>query len=140
VSSALREPPEHRRRPPYDVLFARREALDRGNEPADPVGAVGLERRSARGGHLDQRPPAVAGIGAAPDKFLGLELGDGLGHRLRPHPLGGGEIADTSRALAVEPTEDGSVEEREAVLSAQTADELAEDYAQLARRPRKLYR
>ena len=56
----------------------------------------------AGGRQLDERAPAVVGVGAAGDEPGGLELAHGLGHRLRPHPLGGGEVARARGALAVE--------------------------------------
>ena len=81
---------------------------------------------------LDQGAPPVGGVGAAGDQALGLEVGDRLRHRLRAHALGGGELADACGAFAVEAPEHRALGEREAVLGAQPADQLAEHDAQLA--------
>ena len=94
--------------------------------------AVGLELGLPALGQDDQGPAAVVGVGLAFDEAVGLEVGDGLRHRLRPHPLGDGEVADALGALAVEAAEHGALGEREAVLGAQAADQLAEHDPQLA--------
>jgi hypothetical protein len=96
------------------------------------VAAVGLQLRVSRLGQADQRPAAIGRVGAARDHPVALEVADGLRHRLRPHPLGGGEVADALGALAVEAAEDGALGDREGVLGAQAADQLPEHDAQVA--------
>ncbi len=97
----------------------------RAAELAEPLGAGG--------GELDQHLPLVAGVAAAGDETVGLELGDRLRHRLWPHALGGGEAARRECAAAVETAQHGCVGKRERVLGAEAAHELAEDEAELAR-------
>ena len=106
---------------------------DRPREPALALAAVRLERRAALLGQLDERAPPVGGVGAARDQALGLEVADRLRHRLRAHALGEREVADRPGAFAVQAPEHGALREREAVLGAQAAHQLAEHDAQLAR-------
>ena len=125
-------------RPMIDVARAStswscRELLDRRDEPADTAAAVDLERLAARGGQLDNRPAAVLGVRAALDQPVTLELADGLRHRLGAHLLGGREIADARRPLAIESAEDRALVEGEAMLGPQPPHQLAQDDAQLAR-------
>ena len=143
--------PPSRRRPraspsPRSRPAARGSRLRVRAPPGPPSGAPRSPRRAsrragfdplrgspARPGQLDDGAAAVVGVRASLDQTVGLELADGLRHRLRPHPLGGRQIADARRSLAVEPAEDGAMEERKAMLGPQPADQLPEDDAQLAR-------
>ena len=92
-----------------------------------------MERRSALVGQLDEGTAPIAGIRTANDEPVGLEIADGLSHRLGADPFGHGEVADALRAVAIESAEDGALREREVVLGAQPAHQLAEHDAQLAR-------
>jgi hypothetical protein len=97
------------------------------------VATIDRERMQSLVGQLDELTASVGGIRQAPDQALALEIGDRLGHRLRPHALGHGQIADRHRPFTVEAPEHGALGEREAMLGAQPANQAAEHQAQLAR-------
>jgi EmrB/QacA subfamily drug resistance transporter len=137
VRSALGEAPQERHGFGQDRLLVFREVIcDRGGEPPLAMPAVGLERGKPTLGQRYHRAAAIVRIGSARNIPVGLEIADGLSHRLRPDALGDGEVADALRALAVEPAEHGTVRERERVLDAEPADELPDHDPQLARHQR----
>ena len=74
-----------------------------------------------------------AGSGRRAHEPVGLELCDGLGHRLLAYALGDCEVAHAALPLAVEAPEHRRLRDREVVLDAQPPHELAEHDAQLAR-------
>ena len=75
-----------------------------------------------------------SGSGRRPTRPAACELADRLRHRLRAHALGRGQRARRPRPFTVETAEHRGVRDREVVLDAQPAHQLAEHDAQLARR------
>ena len=93
---------------------------------------VVCSRSRPGGGQLDERAAAVVGVRAAGDEPGGLEVAHRLRHGLRPHALGGGEVAGARGALAVEAPEDRHLADRRlAALRAQTPDDPSEGLAEL---------
>ena len=121
---------------PEDLLFLLGEPLgDRMREPSLTLAAIGREHGAAGLGELDRRTPPIVGIRAPSDESVGLEIADGLGHRLRPDPLRGGELTDAPWPLTVQSAEHGTVRKRETVLGAQPANQLTENDTQIAGEP-----
>ena len=129
----LNQAPEQLDSLEQDRLLPRREALaDRLSQPALPLGAVGAEDDAPLRGQVDERSAAVARVGLPAHQSRRLQVPHGLGHRLRPNPLSGGEIADTLGAFAVQPSEHGPMGDGKAMLGAEPAHELAEHDPEIA--------
>jgi len=109
-------------------------------EPVLAPGTGCLERRHPRGRQLDERPAPVAGVGPAGDEAGVLEVVHDLGHRLRPHALGGGEVADPRGPAAVEAAEHGQLAERGPGLGTQAPDDPADGLTELVRQRRGRHR
>ncbi len=106
--------------------------LDRPGQPSLAPATVLVERPMAFGGQIEQRAPPVALVGRASDQALILELAEGLPHRLRPHPLGRGEIGRAPCALTIQPAQHRRVRERESVLGPEAANQPPEHHSELA--------
>ena len=76
-------------------------------------------------------------VRAARDVARLLEVADRLRHRLRAHAVGGGEIADARRPLAVQAAEDRELRDGRPGLGAQPAQDPAEGLAQIVRELRR---
>lgn len=112
--------------------FVLGQAFERFHQPALTDGAVSLDPLFARRGEADEGAAPVIGVGAAPDQVVGFEVADRLRHRLRPHPLGGGEVGDALVAAAVEPSQHRRLVQREdRALGAQPADQLPDHRPQV---------
>ena len=111
------------------MVLARQLFGDPGREPAVTMAAVSFEGHAALVRQLDKRAPPVARVRTAADEAISLEVAHRLRHRLRPHTLRGGEVADTLRASTVEPPEHGAVGQRKAVLLAEATNEMPENDA-----------
>ena len=91
--------------------------------------AVGLQRGPAGGQKIDQDAAPVGGIGPALDQPGVEQRRDGRRHRLRAHPLVGGQVADPRRPGPVEPAQHGHLAKAErgvVALGAQPAHQPAE--------------
>ena len=106
-------------------------ALQCLGEPGLAAGACCLQEIEARGGQLDEGAAPVGWVGAPRDEPGGLQVVDGLGHRLRADALAGGQVADARWAIAVEPAKNGHAAYRRAGLRAQPAHKTPERLAQL---------
>jgi hypothetical protein len=102
----VRDPPQQSQRVAQLLPLGWAELeLERLAEPALALRSLREQALEALRRELHESASAVIGIGAAGDVARRLEVVDGLSHRLRPHALGGGEIAGTRRTFAVEPRE-----------------------------------
>src|SRR5690348_7741498 len=115
-----------------NLLLLGRELLLEGlRQPAFAAASVLGERAPTRVCEVEQRAAAVGFVGPAADQPLRLELGERLAHRLGAYALGAGELNRAQRALAVQASEYRPMRQREPVLRAQTAHQLAEDDPEL---------
>jgi MFS family permease len=105
-------------------------ALEGLREPSLAPGACCLEEIVARGGQLDERSAPVGRVGSPRHEPGALEVVDGLGHRLRPDALAGGQVADARWAVAVETAQHRQTADRRARLGAHPANDAPERLAQ----------
>ena len=121
-------------------LLRRGEVLgDRARQPALALAAVLLQRPQPCAVSSTSMRRRVGRVGAACDQPVGLEVADRLRHRLRRTRSATASSPIDSRPLAVQAPEHGALGEREAVLGAQPAHQLAEHHAQLARQAGGVY-
>ena len=111
-------------------------ALQGVGEPRLAAGARCLEEIEARGGQLDEGPAPVGWVGAPRDEPGGLQVVDGLGHRLWADALAGGQVADARRAVAVESAKDRQAAGRRPGLGTQPTHEAPQRLAQLVSQQR----
>ena len=105
---------QQRERPAQRARARRRRARGPASGSASPRAARGSRaapRSPAGVSSTNERRPSC-GSGRRETRPAVLEVADGLRHRLRAHALGGGEVADARRPLAVEPAEHGELRRR----------------------------
>jgi hypothetical protein len=90
-------------------LVAGELVADRTRQPTLALAAIGLERGPALIRQLYERPAAIVGVRSSLHERSRFELADRLSHRLRADPLREREVTDAPWALAVQPSEDGSL-------------------------------
>jgi hypothetical protein len=130
--SGVGHPVEQRHRPAQEVALIGVElAVERLREPVLAPRAGGEQRLEAGIGELDEVAATVRRVRAARDEARVLEVAHGLRHRLRAHAVGGGQVADARRALAVQAAEHRELPDRRAGLGAEPAQDAADGLAQV---------